>query len=103
MPTHATNGTGTGASPHVGLGDAAKQVAERASAIARLEARLAALELKQKVASLTVGIALGAGAAVGALFGLGFLLASAASGLATTLPMWPSLLIVGAVLVVIAT
>src|SRR3954466_9086997 len=100
MPTHGTNGTMTGS--HVGLGDAAKQVAERASTLARLEARLAAVELKQKLASLTAGIALGTGAAVCGLFGFGFLLASAAAGIATALPWWASLLIVGGALVLIA-
>src|SRR3954452_18172515 len=105
MRTHATNGSGTGAgtSPHVGLGDAAKQVAERASSLARLEARLAALELKQKLATFSVGIGLAVGGAVLALFGLGFMFASAAAGIATALPMWASLLIVGGVLVVVAT
>jgi protein-S-isoprenylcysteine O-methyltransferase Ste14 len=100
MPTHATNGTST--SGHVGLGDAAKQVAERASSLARLEARLAALELKQKLATFSVGIGLAVGGAVLALFGLGFLFASAAAGIATALPMWASLLIVGGVLVIVA-
>ena len=95
MPTRVSNGNG------VGLGDAAKQVAERASALARLEARLAAVELKQKLASLTAGIAIGAGAAICGLFGFGFLLASAAAGIATTLPMWASLLIVGGALVLL--
>jgi protein-S-isoprenylcysteine O-methyltransferase Ste14 len=100
MRTHATNGTSTSA--HVGLGDAAKQVAERASSLARLEARLAALELKQKLATFSVGIGLAVGGAVLALFGLGFLFASAAAGIATALPMWASLLIVGGVLVIVA-
>jgi len=102
MPTHATNGTGTPPSAHVGLGDAAKQVAERASSLARLEARLAALELKQKLATFSVGIGLAVGGAVLALFGLGFLFASAAAGIATALPMWASLLIVGVVLALVA-
>jgi Putative Actinobacterial Holin-X, holin superfamily III len=100
MPTHATNGSR--AQAHVGLGDAAKQVAERASSLARLEARLAALELKQKLATFSVGIGLAVGGAVLALFGLGFLFASAAAGIATALPMWAALLIVGAVLAAIA-
>jgi hypothetical protein len=97
MPIQGTNGT------HVGLGDAAKQVAERASSLARLEARLAAIELKQKLATFSVGIGLAVGGVVLALFGLGFLFASAAAGIATALPMWASLLIVGGVLVVVAT
>ena len=52
MPTHVSNGHAAG------LGDAAKQVAERASALARLEARLAAIELKQKLSTLSAGIGL---------------------------------------------
>jgi hypothetical protein len=99
MRTHAGNGQAS----HAGLGDAAKQVAERASALARLEARLAAVELKRKLASLTLGIALGLGAAFFALFGLGFLLAGAAAALATVLSTWAALLIVGGALLLLAT
>jgi hypothetical protein len=100
MPTHATNGSGTGA--HVGLGDAAKQVAERASSLARLEARLAAVELKQKLATFSVGIGLAVGGVLLALYGLGFLFASAAAGIATALPLWAALLIVGGALALVA-
>src|SRR5919197_1483832 len=53
MPTHGTeNG---------GLGGAAKQVAEHASALARLELELAKLELGRKVAALGLGIGVGLG------------------------------------------
>ena len=47
-----------------GVGPAAKEVAEHASTLARLELELAALEVKRKVAALGVGIGLviGAGA-----------------------------------------
>ncbi len=85
-----------------GLGAAAKQVAERASAIARLEVELVQLELKHKIASLTGGIALAAVAAVVALFALGFGLAAAAAGFATFLPTWLALLIVFGILVLLA-
>src|SRR5689334_14985872 len=81
-----------------GLGDAAKNVAERASSIARLELELAALELKAKVATLGVGIGLTVGAAVFALIMLGFTFATIAAGLATFLPWWLALLIVTLVL-----
>ena len=50
-----------------GVGGAAKQVAEHASAIARLELELASLELKKKVTSLGIGVGLAIGAA---LFGV---------------------------------
>ena len=77
-----------------GLGVAAKQVAEHASALARLEIELAKLELGRKVAALGVGIGLGLGAAIFALFMLGFLLAAAAAALATAVSTWLALLIV---------
>jgi Putative Actinobacterial Holin-X, holin superfamily III len=89
MPTPAT----TDQQANGGVGDAAKSVAEHASAIARLEVELASLELKKKVSSLGVGIGLGAGAAVLALFGLWFVFATIAAGLATFLATWLALLI----------
>jgi len=79
-----------------GVGGAAKEVAERASAIAKLELELAGLELKKKVASLGIGIGLSVGAALFGFFMLAFLLAALAAGLATSLDLWLSLLIVAA-------
>jgi hypothetical protein len=89
MPTHGTE-------PNGGLGTAAKQVAEHASSLARLEIELAKLELTRKVTALALGIGLGLGAAVFALFAVGFLLAAAAAALATTISTWLALLLVGA-------
>lgn len=77
-----------------GVGSAIHQVAERASALARLEAELALLELRGKIASLGIGGALVAGAAVFGLFALGFLLATAAAALAIVLDAWLALLLV---------
>ena len=77
-----------------GLGSAAKQFAERASTLVRLELELASLELKRKFRSLATGIALGALAAVLLVFGIGFGLASAAAGIATATSVWLALLIV---------
>lgn len=85
-----------------GLGAAAKQVAERASSLVRLELELASLELKQKLGALGLGIGLGVGAAVFAVFALGFLFATVAAGLATFLSTWLALLIVTVLLLVIA-
>ena len=96
MPTRA-DGTTNG-----GLGAAAKQVAEHASAIARLELELAALELKKKVVALGLGIGLGLGAAIFALYGLGFGFATVASAFETFLPDWLSLLITTGILLVLA-
>lgn len=85
-----------------GLGSAAKQFAERASTLVRLELELATLELKRKFRLLATGIALGALAAVLLVFAIGFGLASVAAGIATATPVWVALLIVtlGLVLVV---
>ena len=85
-----------------GLGSAAKQFAERASTLVRLELELATLELKGKFRLLATGIALGALAALLLVFAIGFGLASAAAGIATATPVWLALLIVtlGLVLVV---
>ena len=92
MHTQGTDPTYPDGGP--GLGTAAKQVAEHASALARLELELAALELKRKFAALGVGVGLAIGAAVFLLFMLGFGFATIAAGLATFLDMWVSLLIV---------
>ena len=77
-----------------GLGESAKQIAEHASALARLELRLAVLELSRKGKVFAVGIAL-------ALAALLLLLAAIAA--AIPLDTWASLLIVTfGLLVVIA-
>lgn len=77
-----------------GIGTAARDVAHHASEIARLELRLALVELKEKVAALGAGIALLVVAAVLLLFGLGFGAATVAAAIGTALPMWVALLIV---------
>jgi hypothetical protein len=77
-----------------GLGPAAKNVAEHASALVRLELELAALELKRKVVSLALGIGFGLAAAVFLVFALGFGLATAAAAIATATSTWLALLIV---------
>ncbi len=85
-----------------GIGSAAKQVAEQASALARLELELAALELKRKAAALGLGIGMGLGAAVFGLMALGFMFATVAAALATFLPTWLSLLVVTVFLLLVA-
>jgi hypothetical protein len=87
MPTRV-NGEGPG------VGEAAKRVADHAKALVNLEVELATLELKGKVAALGAGIALLAAGGILALYGLGFLFATAAAGLDTFMPHWLSLLVV---------
>ena len=97
-----TQGTETGPNADASLGTAAKQVAEHASALARLELELAKLEIQQKVASLGAGIGLGLFSAILLFFMLGFVFAAIAAGLATTMSVWLALLIVAAGLLVVA-
>jgi hypothetical protein len=85
-----------------GLGGAAKLVADKASAIVRLELALAAAELKQKLVRLGLGIGLVVGAALFAFFALGFALATVAAALATFLSTWLALLIVAGGLFLLA-
>ena len=94
MHIHTSNGR----SPSVSA--AAKDAAEHAKSLVRLELELAVLEVKRKLGSLGLGIALLVGAAVLGLFGLGFALATVAAAFATFLPTWLALLVVaGGVLV----
>ena len=89
----------TQGSEDVSLGQSAKQIAEHASALARLELRLAALELSRKAKSLALAIALAVAALLLLLYALGFGLASIAA--AIPLSTWASLLIVTAGLLLI--
>ena len=98
MPTPATDPR----QANGGVGGAAKQVAEHASSIAKLELELAGLELKKKLASLGIGIALGIGAALFALFMLVFLFATIAAAFATFLSTWLALFVVTAILLALA-
>ena len=93
MPIHETDGRQT-----TGLGAAVKQVAERVSAIVRLELELAAMELQRKVKALGLGLVFGLGAAVFLFFTIGFAFATIAAALATAMATWAALLIVTGVL-----
>jgi membrane protein len=77
-----------------GVGPAVKEVAEHASALARLEMELATLELKRKVAAFGIGVGLGVAAGVFLLFALGFGLAAGAAALTLVVSTWLALLIV---------
>jgi uncharacterized membrane protein YqjE len=91
MPTRETE-------TNAGVGPAAKNVAEHASSLARLELELAALELKKKVVALGIGIGMGVGALLFVLFALGFTFATIAAALATAMSTWLALLITTGIL-----
>lgn len=84
------------------LGAAAKQVAEHASALTRLEVELASLELKSKIVSLGLGVGLALGAAVFALMGLVFALATITAAIALAVSVWLALLIMTGALFLVA-
>ena len=84
-----------------GIGRATREVVGRARSVAMLQVELAIEEIKRKLAKIGLGLGLAAGAALVALYAVGFLFAAAAAGLATAIPLWASLLIVGVVLVMI--
>lgn len=86
----------------LGLSDAARRVADHAREFVRLEVELAVAELKAKAAALGAGLGILAGAAMFAFLALCFALAAAAAGLATTLAVWESLLIMFGALVLLA-
>ena len=81
-----------------GVADAVTEVAERARSIARLEAKLAIAELKQKLAHLGLGVAAAIAAGVLGFYALGFAFATVAAAIATGFSLWHSLLIVTAAL-----
>lgn len=91
MPTQGTNSVGT----------AVKDVADRASAIARLEVELATLELKRKAKPLGLGVGFAIAAAIFLLFMLGFLFAAIGAALALVMPWWAALLVVTGILLLI--
>jgi hypothetical protein len=88
MPTPGTE------AGNASLGAAAKEVAERASSLVRLELELAKVEVSRKLGSLGAGIGLGLGAAVVAVYAVGFLFATIAVALALVLDLWLAMLIV---------
>ncbi len=69
-------------------------MADHAVALGKLELKLALLELKEKAAEFGLGAGMLVGAAVLAVFALGFLLAASAAALAIVLPTWLALLVV---------
>jgi membrane protein len=84
-----------------GLVGSAKEVVGRTKSIARLQAQLAQVEVKQKVVKIGIGAALAVVALLLLLYAIGFLFAGAAAGLAYVVPWWAALLIVGAVLLLL--
>ncbi len=75
-----------------------KEVAARARALMELEWELAVREVRDKAQTAAVGASVAAGAGLFAVLAIGFAFAALAAGLATTLPVWLSILIVTVIL-----
>lgn len=86
----------------VGVGGAAKQVADHAKTLVGLEVELAKVELSRKIANFGAGAAMLVVALVAALYGIGFGLATVAAALDSFMPKWLSLLAVGLFLLAVA-
>jgi hypothetical protein len=71
-----------------------KSISRHMQSLVQLNLELAKLEGKQKATALGVAGGLAAGAAVLAVYGIGFALATAAAGLSEAMPLWLALLIV---------
>ena len=80
----------------------AKEVVADLRRLAKLEVQLAGEQVKRGMMKRAVAIGAGVTALVFLLYALGFLLAAGASGIATVLPWWAALLIVGGALVILA-
>jgi hypothetical protein len=79
-----------------------KSISQRMQSLVQLNLELAKLEGKQKATALGVAGGLGAAAAVLAVYGIGFALATAAAGLSEAMPVWLALLIVTIVIFLLA-
>ena len=79
-----------------------KSVKQRAQSLVRLNLELAKLEAKKKAAALGVAAGLALLAVVLVVYAIGFAFASAAAGINEALPLWLSLLIVAALILLFA-
>ena len=79
-----------------------KAIKQHLQSLVELNLELAKLEGKQKATALGVAGGLGVAAAVLVVYGIGFVFATVAAGLAEALPLWLSLLIVTAIIFALA-
>jgi fatty acid desaturase len=88
--------------PDKGIPQLAKEVAGDLTRLAKLEAQLAGEQAKRGMRKRAVAIGAIVTALVFLLYALWFLLAAGAAGIASVLPWWAALMIVGGGLVVFA-
>lgn len=83
-------------------GDLVRELVSDVEDIIRSEIRLAKIEIKEEVVKAGRAGGAFAGAAVFALFGLAFVLATCAAALAIAIPIWAALLVMGFLTLIMA-
>jgi hypothetical protein len=101
MHTRVDHALTNGSTDEHGLGDAVRHVTEHASALMRLEAQLAAIELRSKVSSLGIGIGVGIAAGLFGMLAIGFGFAAVAAALSLVMATWAALLVTVGILLVL--
>ena len=86
----------------VGVVGRAKDVTQRLATLVKLNLELAKLEAKTKAIALAIALGLAGLVVLLLLYAIGFSLAAAAVGLAETMPLWASLLVVSGALLLVA-
>ncbi len=86
----------------LGVKAQARAVQRRTKSIARLNLELAKLEAKQKATALGIAGGMALVAVVLFFYAIGFSFAALAAGLAESLPLWASLLIVAGLIILTA-
>jgi uncharacterized membrane protein len=84
------------------FGELLTSVVGGAKTLARQHVELAKIEVGRAAAVRAQGAGMFGGAAVVAVYAIGFLAAAGAAGLAIVLPVWAAILIVGVLLLVVA-
>jgi len=83
-------------------GELVKRLSEQVSVLVRDELKLAQLEMTRKGKQAGIGVGMFGASGLGALYGVGCLLACAILGLSRVLEPWLAALIVGAVLLLVS-
>ena len=91
------------ATPPATIGELVAKISDQFTRLIRGELELAQANLQSKMTRLGAGAGMFGAAGVLSLYAFGILLLAAVWGLAEALPLWASALIVGLVLVLIAT
>jgi hypothetical protein len=96
------NGEGTGDAERRPFGTVAASAVDGLRTLARAHIDLAKIEVSEAASVRAKGVGMFGGAAVAAMYAVGFIAAAGAAALALLMPTWAAILIVGAVLLLVA-